>query len=88
MRGQLRHKARRLAYGISEQEFNELAEKQQYKCAICTTNAPGGKGNWHVDHDHSNGKIRGLLCHKCNTGIGLLNDDPELLRKAILYLEK
>ena len=40
-----------------------------------------------IDHNHETGEIRGILCHKCNTGIGLLNDDQELLKKAITYLE-
>lgn len=85
---QLKHK-----YGISLEDYKELWEKQQYKCAICegTENATtGDRRNWNfaVDHDHETGKVRGLLCNNCNRGLGLLQDNPELLRKAANYVEQ
>lgn len=85
---ELRHKSRKHLYGISKEEFVLLIEKQKNSCAICGTQEPGGKGNWHVDHDHNTGKVRGLLCHKCNTGLGLFLDDTKILTSAIKYLEK
>ena len=46
-----------------------------------------GGGRFHIDHDHSTGKVRGLLCTACNMGLGLFKDDPEMLLRAIDYLE-
>lgn len=72
-------------YGITLDEYNDLLEKQNYSCGICGTSEI--KRNFDVDHSHENDKIRGLLCPKCNKGIGLFNDDIELLTKAINYLK-
>lgn len=83
----LKDKARKLAYGITREEFNKLIELQNNKCAICLVDKPTGKGDWHIDHDHITGKIRGLLCHHCNTGLGLFKDNVELLTKAQSYLD-
>lgn len=56
-------------------------------CGICgATESSGGKKQLHVDHDHTTGKIRGLLCNHCNLGIGHFKDDTELLQAAIKYL--
>jgi hypothetical protein len=75
-------------YGISLAEYNAMLLEQGGRCAICRTDEPRGPGNtFQVDHDHTNGDVRGLLCHSCNTGIGSLRDDPALLRVAITYLE-
>ena len=60
---------------------------EKYRCAICGNE---GNGKWKklcVDHCHTNLKVRGLLCNKCNTGIGYFKDSPELLNKAIQYIE-
>lgn len=57
------------------------------KCAICGGTNPGGH-RLAVDHDHTTGAVRGLLCHACNAGIGKLRDDPALLRVAADYLDK
>lgn len=65
---------------------------QHGECAICQvplTIEPGRQGDAaHVDHDHTTGRVRGLLCVTCNSGIGHLDDDPYLLRKAADYLIK
>ena len=66
----------------------ELLLKQGNRCAICRTAEPMGHGKWCIDHDHKNGRIRGLLCHSCNVGIGFLADDPERLRRAAEYIER
>ena len=84
-------------YGLSENGYIELLNKQNKKCGICgiteekfllTTGIKRKITKFFVDHDHNTNKIRGLLCDKCNRGIGLLNDDIETLKKAVTYLEK
>jgi hypothetical protein len=74
-------------YNISIEDYNTLLEKQNNTCAICQQENKH-KRAFHVDHCHETGKIRGLLCHSCNTGIGSLKDNIELLRAAINYLEQ
>lgn len=69
-------------YGLSFEEFTSMLETQIGLCKICLL--PMDKPN--VDHCHLTGKIRGLLCVKCNTGLGKFNDDPELLKVALQYL--
>ncbi len=76
-------------YGISANEVNKLLENQGGKCAICGTTNPGGRNNkFHLDHNHSTKEIRGLLCDKCNRGLGFFNDSTDLLHHAINYLQK
>jgi hypothetical protein len=72
------------AYGITLEQFNAMALSRGGRCWICNE-IPGD--TLHVDHDHATGAVRGLLCTKCNKGIGLLKDSPETLRKAAEYLE-
>lgn len=80
-------------YGIGIEEYQTMYKQQEGKCAICEQHSTdvftkGSEGfELCVDHCHHTGKVRGLLCENCNTGIGKLNDDPEMLRKAITYLE-
>jgi hypothetical protein len=73
-------------YGMTLEEFNKLVETQGNACAICSTSIPGGRGTWHVDHDHKTGKVRGLLCNACNVGLGYFKDSMDNLNNAILYL--
>jgi hypothetical protein len=65
-----------------------MLEDQGHVCAICGTKDPGYKGRFVVDHDHDTGNVRGLLCDRCNTGIGFLQDNIAVLRSAINYLER
>lgn len=74
-------------YGITVDEFNEMIEKQENKCGLCEERLFSGRRT-HVDHCHSSGKIRKLLCPNCNTGLGKFKDSPNLLRKAAAYLEE
>lgn len=75
-------------YGISLDEYNVQLEKQEFKCALCGGNETHDKHKvLAVDHCHKTGKIRGLLCFKCNSGLGSFNDDINLLIKAITYLK-
>jgi hypothetical protein len=73
-------------YNLTLAEFDQKLEDQGGCCKICKTANPGHKGKFVVDHNHSTGKIRGLLCHKCNTALGLLQDSPGILQRARNYL--
>lgn len=77
-------------YGLTIETYNALAEAQGGKCAICEGPPCGRKGEsgarFHVDHCHETGRVRGLLCHRCNTALGSFRDDRELLRRALAYL--
>ncbi len=78
-------------YGISEEEFNCLLNKQGGVCAICNDTPKEASHRWRylfVDHDHETGDVRGILCGVCNFALGGFKDSPELLRKAIVYLLK
>lgn len=77
---------RRLKYGITQQEFNNLLHNQNGLCAICNEQMPFEKAIC-VDHDHTTGKVRGLLCYFCNLALGITKDRPRILRKAAEYLE-
>lgn len=74
-------------YGLTVAEFDEMANRQGGKCLICCR-PPGGVRPLVVDHDHATGKIRGLLCNKCNAGIGQFEDAPERLISASEYLKE
>lgn len=77
----------RRKYGIGPEQYAELLAKQGGKCAICGTTDPGrGREYLCVDHDHSSGTVRGLLCSPCNYALGQFKDDPDLLRAALEYL--
>jgi len=69
-------------YKLSAEEYDALLAQQSGLCAICRTAEPTA-----VDHDHATGRVRGLLCLKCNAAIGLVGDSPSVLRNAISYLE-
>ncbi len=76
-------------YGLSLEDYNELLKNQKHKCAICDADEVDSfKGLLFVDHDHGTGKVRGLLCHHCNTALGKFRDSTEILNKAIAYVEK
>jgi hypothetical protein len=75
-------------YGISLAEHQSMREAQGHVCAVCKDPARMSPNkDFAVDHCHSTGRVRGLLCHRCNQGIGLLADNPDILRAAIAYLE-
>lgn len=76
----------RRTYGITLADYDEIVRSQNRLCALC--GKPPIDGLLRVDHCHDTGKIRGLVCHKCNGGIGLLGDDLESVRKAVAYLER
>lgn len=63
-----------------------LSQHNNGHCEICASRVPGGKGGWHVDHDHATGKLRGILCGSCNRGLGFFRDDTDVLEAAVRYL--
>lgn len=74
-------------YGINSEDYDRMRKEQNYCCAICGVHeASAIKGQLHVDHCHKSGKVRKLLCVKCNTVLGKVNDDPLILEKMIEYL--
>lgn len=73
-------------YGLSEKEYNELFNIQKNKCAICGCEFNENNKAF-VDHSHITNKVRGLLCTKCNTLLGMSNDNVAILEKAIEYLK-
>ena len=74
-------------YGIGEKEYNELLVKQRGYCAICGVHQTNLKQPLGVDHNHETGKVRGLLCLKCNFAIGYLQEDTRIILAALRYLE-
>jgi len=89
--GSSRHRKRR--YGITLDQYNALFLKQNGLCAIChrpeteTDSRTGRIKSLHVDHNHETTEIRGLLCLSCNGAIGLMKDNPAILRSGAEYLE-
>ena len=75
-------------YNITLEDFNKIKESQDNCCAICGKHESNFKKGLAVDHCHTTGKIRGLLCGGCNTSLGRFNDDINMLNKAIQYLQK
>lgn len=87
----MREKNLQKSVGISVSKYNDLLLIQNGVCAICGSK-PGEKGgpfrkNLSVDHDHVTGKVRGLLCHNCNTGLGFFSDDIGFIERAVSYLK-
>lgn len=74
-------------YGMSPADWDRLFEVQSGRCAICQLHEDEAGGRLHVDHCHATGSVRGLLCRGCNTGIGKLREDPEIIRAAAAYVE-
>jgi hypothetical protein len=83
-------------FGITIEVFNKMLQGQSGGCAICgalespdkSTRSKSGKRRLHVDHCHSSGLVRGLLCSSCNLGLGKFFDRADLLEKAALYIRK
>jgi len=79
----IRAQWRRRKYAIDIGKFRQLKEKQEGKCYICKDEYPVLQ----IDHDHKTGKVRGLLCRRCNIALGMLKDSNESLNRAIAYLK-
>lgn len=95
----LRHVPVENRFGLSKEQYNEMLEAQEYRCAICRKHRDEFSKNFAVDHDHSccpvikqNKKtcgkcVRSLLCEQCNQGLGKFSDSPELLIIAAQYIK-
>lgn len=76
-------------YGLSLDELELKKKSQNYKCAICEIEFGSAKGKaCNIDHCHKTGKVRDMLCSSCNTALGLMNEDIELLKSMIQYINK
>lgn len=79
------------SFGMTLEEYNEIFESQNGKCLICESTGRGGRSKRYqlfVDHCHKTGKVRGLLCMKCNSAIGYFDEDIARMKSAISYLER
>jgi hypothetical protein len=82
-----REKALMRNYGMTLTEWNQMFAEQNYRCAICGSMDPmNDSRNFCVDHCHTMGHVRGILCSPCNTMLGLAKDDPNILFDAHTYL--
>lgn len=76
----------RTQYGLSMKEYNDLLSTQRGLCAICERPERVANRRLAIDHCHTTGRVRGLLCRSCNVSLGNFNDSVELLQKAIEYI--
>jgi hypothetical protein len=78
----------KLAYGITRADWNALHEKQGGRCALCSGlgHTGGRSAKLYVDHCHDTGRVRGLVCHRCNLGLGALGDNEAGLTRALAYV--
>ena len=75
-------------FGMTQMDFDSMLKAQGGVCAICSTELQDKRGySPHIDHCHSTGIVRGILCFNCNAGLGMFKDNIESLKLAILYLE-
>lgn len=76
-------------YGVEIEDFNRVLLEQNGLCAICSIKLDRSNRSTvpSIDHDHRDGSFRGILCHRCNVSLGLMDENPETLRSAIRYLE-
>jgi hypothetical protein len=72
--------------GLKPGDYERMLARQGGACAIC--GSPPGKHRLAIDHNHETGKVRGLLCIRCNTALGSLRDDETLLHRALAYLKE
>ncbi len=82
--------ANKLDFGITVAQYDAMLVAQGGCCRLCKSTTPGQKRKVHfmVDHCHTTGKIRGLLCHPCNVALGLFKDNITTLKEAQRYLEQ
>ena len=71
---------------IPKEDYEALLQAQNYSCAICGVNAEESKNGLAVDHNHATDQVRGLLCMRCNVGLGYFKDNINSLNEAVNYL--
>lgn len=76
----------RRKYGITLEQYDLMRKQQNYCCAICKTSETESGKKMFVDHNHQTGAVRKLLCTQCNAGIGMLQDNPEIMERAAKYV--
>ncbi len=79
----IRMAVRLARHGITQQFYDSMLERQNFACAICLTEFTLVT---HIDHCHGTGIVRGILCHKCNNGIGWIEKNPSLVDRALNYI--
>lgn len=88
---EIRHKYKLKGYGLTVAAYDALLDAQNYVCILCkrpeTERKHGKIQRLSVDHDHSTGRVRGLICCDCNKMLGFAGDNPTLLLRAIQYLK-
>lgn len=76
-------------YNLTLEEYNTILKKQNNSCSICKIDFKTIKlKHIHIDHCHITGKVRGILCHSCNTALGLIKDNKETLLQMVKYLSQ
>ena len=75
-------------YGLTLGDYERMLFEQDERCAICESPECDSNNSMAVDHDHQTGKVRGILCRRCNLVLGKMEDDPSLLEAAAAYLKK
>ncbi len=78
----------RRIYGITSENYNDMFIEQGGCCAICGKHQEEFKFRLSIDHCHETGKVRGLLCHRCNGGLGCFDDNIQIVKNVIKYLEQ
>jgi hypothetical protein len=87
--GKIKQRSRRTGWvkvGIDPDRAEEMLATHDGRCSCCGGTEPGGKGSWMIDHDHRTNRIRGVVCHNCNTILGHAKDSVAKLALAIQYL--
>jgi hypothetical protein len=80
-----RNKIRLDRYNLTQEAHDAMLAAQEGRCAICSVEFTGTP---HIDHCHASGRVRGLLCGLCNTGLGKFRDNPVFLTRAVSYLQR
>jgi hypothetical protein len=79
-------------YGMTLEDWNVLFDAQGRACACCGAKTSNAKSGWNVDHDHETGRVRGIVCHRCNVTLGRVGDSLEAVKATfvqfVTYLER